>query len=222
MGDDRGMKVVIRADASSRMGTGHVMRCVALADALQARGGQPVFVCREHSGNLIDALRERALPVAVLPAPPNPAEVTQEDYADWLGVPASTDADETIGVLGDIRPDWLVVDHYSLGIDWEQRLRPHVARLLVIDDIARPHDCDALLDQNYSDEGERRYAGLIPSACPLLAGPRYALLVPVYARHRGARAAPDGSVGRVLVYFGGVDPSNLSGQALTALSATEF
>jgi UDP-2,4-diacetamido-2,4,6-trideoxy-beta-L-altropyranose hydrolase len=216
------MKVVIRADASARMGTGHVMRCVTLAQALESRGAQPSFVCREHPGSMIAALRKRSWPVAVLPGPEGPARTTQEDYADWLGVPESTDAEETIGALANDRPDWLVVDHYSLGTEWEQRLRPHVARLLVIDDLARPHQCDVLLDQNYSDDGAARHKDLVPGLCIVLAGPRYALLAPVYASRRQARPERDGTVRRVLVYFGGVDPSNMTGQALTALSAPEF
>jgi UDP-2,4-diacetamido-2,4,6-trideoxy-beta-L-altropyranose hydrolase len=216
------MKVVIRADASARMGTGHVTRCATLAQALASHGVQPTFVCREHQGNMIAALRARSWPVAVLPGPDGPARTTQEDYADWLGVAASTDAEETIGALVNETPDWLVVDHYSLGIEWEQRLRPHAARLLVIDDLARPHQCDALLDQNYSDEGEARHKNLVPGLCTVLAGPRYALLAPAYASHRQAQPERDGTVRRVLVYFGGVDPSNMSGQALNALSAPEF
>jgi UDP-2,4-diacetamido-2,4,6-trideoxy-beta-L-altropyranose hydrolase len=216
------MNVAIRADASSRMGTGHVMRCLALAGAVQARGAQPTFICREHPGNLIATLRERSLPVAVLPAPARRASTTAEDYADWLGVPESADADETVATLAGVNPDWLVVDHYSLGIEWERRLRPHAATVLAIDDLIRPHDCDALLDQNYSAQDERRYQGLVPGPCRVLSGPRYALLDSMYANRRDARPARDGTVRRVLVYFGGVDPFNLSGLALAALSAPEF
>ena len=52
------MNIVFRADASARMGTGHVMRCLVLAEALQARGAQPAFVCREHPGHLMAAIRD--------------------------------------------------------------------------------------------------------------------------------------------------------------------
>src|SRR5205823_5142728 len=117
----------------------------------------------------------------------------------------------------------MVVDHYGLGVEWERRARPRTGRVLVIDDLAnRAHDCDAMLDQNYSAEGERRHHGLVPDRCRLMVGPRYALLAPVYASHHQSPRPRDGQVGRVLVYFGGADPLNLSGQTLTALSSPAF
>lgn len=205
------------------MGTGHVMRCLALAEALQARGVQPSFICRAYPGHLIATLRERSSPVAVLPTPKTPASTVEEDYAAWLGVSQSEDGEQTLATLQGARPDWLVVDHYALDAEWEQRLCPHVGRLLVIDDLAnRDHDCDVLLDQSYSAEGERRHVGLVPERCRLLVGPRYALLAPEYASYRQAQPPRDGTVRRVLVYFGGADPSNMTGQALTALSAPEL
>lgn len=213
---------MFRADASGFMGTGHVTRCATLAETLQARGAQTTFVCREFPGNLIAPLREKAA-VRVLPAPIQSTPVTGDDYAVWLGVPESTDAHETTAALHGDRPDWLVVDHYALGTEWEQQLRPHVGRLLVIDDLAnRSHECDALLDQNYSDEGEGRHRGLVPGHSRLLVGPRYALLASAYASHRGTQPARVGTIRRVLVYFGGSDPFNLSGPTLTVLSEPEF
>jgi UDP-2,4-diacetamido-2,4,6-trideoxy-beta-L-altropyranose hydrolase len=213
------MNVIFRVDASSRMGTGHVMRCLTLATELQARGVQSTFVCREQTGHLIAALRERALPVAVLPAPKTVAGSVEEDYAAWLGVSQGEDAAQTIAALRGDDPEWIVVDHYGLDVEWERALRPRAGRLLVIDDLAnRTHDCDALLDQNYSEEGERRHAGLVPDRCELLVGPHYALLAPEYASYRETQSPRDGIVRRVLVYFGGADPSNMTGQALTAVS----
>lgn len=215
--------IVFRTDASVPMGTGHLTRCLTLSETLQARGAQTRFVCREHPGNLIAALREEAPPVAFLPAPSVPAGMAEEDYAAWLGVSTVEDAEQTIETLQGDHPDWMVVDHYGLDVEWERRLRPHVGRLLVIDDLAnRPHNCDVLLDQNYSVEGERRHVGLLPVSCQLLVGPRYALLAPEYAIYRQTLSARGGLVRRVLVYFGGSDPRNMTGLALEALSAPAF
>ena len=97
-------------------------------------------------------------------------------------------------------------------------------RILVIDDLAnRRHDCDLLLDQNVAADAEARYAGLLPSQTQRLLGPRYALLRPEYAETRqglrrcqGAQPSePDQTpIRRVLIFFGGTDPDNLSGRAL--------
>jgi len=213
------MNVVFRADASARMGIGHLMRCLTLAEALRERDVQIRFVCREHAGNLIALLQQKAIPVMVLPAPVAKDTAYSEDYATWLGVTQAEDAQQTIEALNGDEPDWLVVDHYGLDIEWEQRLRPHASKLMVIDDLAnRHHDCDILVDQNYSAEGEQRYAGFVPDTCGLLVGPRYALLRSEYATYRKTLHTRDGKVRRVLVFFGGSDPQNMTGMALEALS----
>ncbi|TCV84261.1 UDP-2,4-diacetamido-2,4,6-trideoxy-beta-L-altropyranose hydrolase [Sulfurirhabdus autotrophica] len=217
------MKVVFRVDASARMGVGHLMRCLTLAEVLRERGAQISFVCREHTGNLIPLVRQKAMSVKALPTTEANATETGEDYASWLGVTQAVDAEQSIEALNGEKPDWLVVDHYGLDIEWEQRLRPHVGKLIVIDDLAnRHHDCDVLLDQNFSAEGERRYSGLVPDACRLLAGPRYALLRPEYADYRRKHRFRDGQVKKVLVFFGGSDPQNMTGKTLEALSRTDL
>jgi UDP-2,4-diacetamido-2,4,6-trideoxy-beta-L-altropyranose hydrolase len=217
------MKVVFRADASARMGTGHIIRCLTIAEALRGRGIEASFICREHPGHLIAALRAKSVPVAVLPPPEMAAALDREDYAEWLGVPEREDADQTIAALDGQRPDWLVVDSYGLGEVWERELQPQAGRLFVVDDLAdRRHVCDALLDQNDAPPGTDRYRDLVPPHCRLFIGPRYALLAPIYAEIRRTLRSRDGTVRRVLVYFGGADPSNMTGQALTALSGHEF
>jgi UDP-2,4-diacetamido-2,4,6-trideoxy-beta-L-altropyranose hydrolase len=213
------MKVSFRVDASVRMGTGHVMRCLSLAESLRERGVQVHFICREHTGNLVALMRQKALPVTVLPAPAMNDATTGKDYAVWLGVTQAEDAKQTIEALNGERPDWLVVDHYGLDVEWEQRLRSHASKLMVIDDLAnRHHDCDVLLDQNYSLVGERRYSGFVPETCKILVGPRNALVHPEYAAYRRTMPARDGQVRRVLVFFGGSDPQNMTGMALEAIS----
>jgi UDP-2,4-diacetamido-2,4,6-trideoxy-beta-L-altropyranose hydrolase len=217
------MKVAFRVDASVRMGVGHLMRCLTLAEALHERGAKIQFVCREHKGNLIALLQQRAMPVTVLPAPSINDTTPSEDYAVWLGVTLAEDAEQTIKALNSERPDWLVVDHYGLDVEWEQRLRSYAGKLMVIDDLAnRRHDCNVLLDQNYSAEGEQRYAGLIQDTCKLLVGPRYALLRPEYAAYRKTLRAREDKVSRVLVFFGGSDPQNMTGMALEALSHADL
>ena len=217
------MTVVIRVDASELIGTGHITRSMALAEALRTRGAQVRFVCRAHPGNFIGVLKGKGLPVSALAALPTDAYPVGEDYAAWLGVPQAVDAAQTIGALDGGPPDWLVVDHYGLGAEWERLLRPHVGKLLVIDDLAdRDHDCDVLLDQTYSDPSVHRHDGLVPEACQLLVGPRYALLAPQYGSYRHALAGRDGHVRRVLVYFGGTDPRNMTSLVLAVLSTPEF
>jgi UDP-2,4-diacetamido-2,4,6-trideoxy-beta-L-altropyranose hydrolase len=201
------MNVAFRVDASSRMGTGHVMRCLALAQALADRGAQSLFVCRNHPGHLIDLVRERGWDVQVLDGP---------------ATDSGLDAAQTLLAVRDHTPDWLVVDHYGLDAAWEALVRPRVGRLLSIDDLERAHHSDVVLDQNYAPSRPHRYRDLVPAGCRVLLGPRYALLDANYEVHRRTQSTRPEVAGRVLVYFGGVDAGNMTGVALAALCAPEF
>jgi UDP-2,4-diacetamido-2,4,6-trideoxy-beta-L-altropyranose hydrolase len=214
------VKVAIRTDASSFIGTGHVVRCKTLADALRDGGAEIRFVCREHPGNMIQALQSAGYNVLRLPVSSNSREALLDhgDYGAWLGVEQAVDAAQTVEALADFRTDWLVVDHYGLDSSWEQLVRPAAGHIFVIDDLAnRPHNCELLLDQNFYADMESRYAGLLPSHTKQLLGPRFALLRPEYRKLRESLPQRSGVVRRILVFFGGVDRAQETEKALDAL-----
>jgi len=215
------MKVAFRTDASWVIGTGHVMRCMTLADELRDRGAEVRFICREHPGHLVSLLREAGYPAAGLPVPVNSiaaVRANSEDYASWLGLEQSEDAQQTLEALDDFKPDWMVVDHYGLDATWERLLRPKVGRVFVIDDLAnRPHECDLLLDQNLYVDMESRYTGLLPRHARQLLGPRFALLRPEFRKARESLRERDGTVRRILIFFGGVDSTQETEKALETL-----
>ena len=214
-------RVIFRVDASIAIGTGHVMRCLTLADLIVADGGACSFVMRRLEGNLIDFVASRGHRVDPLPKPTGATRASADDrHSEWLEVEPMTDAEQTraaIAVLGGA--DWLVVDHYALDARWEQALRPAARRIAVIDDLAdRPHDADLLIDQNLNMD-DRRYDGLTNADCVRLLGPRFALLRPEFSSYRAKLARdPKTPVRRVLVFIGGVDAP---GATLTALAALE-
>jgi UDP-2,4-diacetamido-2,4,6-trideoxy-beta-L-altropyranose hydrolase len=221
------LEIGLRADASLNIGTGHVMRCLTLAEELRRRGAVCRFICREHSGHLIGYIRERGFEVLVLPnATPSEALAARaaEDYAAWLGTDLATDAAQARQALGGRRLDWLVVDHYALDESWERLMRPMARHILVIDDLAnRRHDCEVLLDQNLGRTA-RDYAGQLPATGTVLAGPRYALLRPEFAAlHAQAlqRRTPT-RVRQLLVTLGGVDKDNVTLSVLEVLATSEL
>lgn len=214
------MKVIFRADASLDIGTGHVMRCLTLADALRAQGGRCGFVCREHSGNLIDVIRARGHEAHALPLLSDAGrDCGAGDYASWLGADWAADAQQTAAAVGAATVDWLVVDHYALDARWE-RLAGAVSRhVMVFDDLAdRLHDCELLLDQNLNRRADD-YAGLVPAGSDVLAGPRYALLRPDFSalREYSFTRRTQARMDRLLIGMGGIDRDNATGQVLDAL-----
>jgi UDP-2,4-diacetamido-2,4,6-trideoxy-beta-L-altropyranose hydrolase len=215
------MKIAFRVDASLKIGTGHVVRCLTLADLLWGKC-EISFICRELPEYQASQITERGFQLHRIfaasagSAPSRDhAEHPAQSVLDW-----EQDAHETISALSyDAPMHWLIVDHYGLDIRWEARLRPLTKRIMVIDDLAdRPHDCDVLLDQNLYPDMETRYDGLIPVHCKKLLGPSHALLRPQFIEAKKNLRKREGSVKRILIFFGGSDSTNETAKALEAIS----
>ncbi len=212
------MKVLIRTDASVEIGSGHLMRCLTLADELHDKGAEVTFVCREHPGHLFDLIETSSHRLIRLP-PPTSSTGGKLAHAQWLGVTQEEDAHQTAEALKVVgRLDWLIVDHYALDVEWEIAMRAYAERIMVIDDLAdRKHDCDVLLDQNLHGDMESRYENKVSPRCTKLLGSKYVLLRPEFKEVRGNLKIRDGSVKRIFVFFGGSDPTNETGKALQAI-----
>jgi UDP-2,4-diacetamido-2,4,6-trideoxy-beta-L-altropyranose hydrolase len=210
----QGASVALRTDASPRIGTGHVMRMLTLADALRDRGAHVRFIARTGPGDMLGAIRARGHEAIALPGGAVPAESdTMQDQ----------DAAQTLESLPSRRIDLLACDHYGLGRRWHAALRGRTANMLVVDDLAdREHDCDMLLDQNLG-RAPADYDGLLPRRCRRLVGPAYAMLRPQFARARAQalqRRIGTEEVRRVLVSLGGADLPNATCRVLESLAAT--
>lgn len=200
-----------RADASTQLGMGHVMRCLVLADQLRASGGECWFLCKPAPGDggaAITASGHRLLWLPQSPCSPD------QDAAQCL---------DAMRLAGRTRCDWLVADHYALDAAWETTMaRATGARLLAIDgQAARVHDADLLLDPVGLPGGEDRWDGLLPARCRRLIGPAHALLRPEFRAaerpRQNGRCGP-GDTPRVLLCFGGSDAPDATRHVLEALA----
>lgn len=235
------MKAVFRVDASIEIGSGHVARCMTLAQALARRGAEVRFVCRAHAGHLGAEVAASGIAVELLPlagaggarhpvstsdgsddarrSPRPGAEEGDARYSRWLGDGWQADASSTAASFGSSGPpDLLVADHYAIDHRWERALRCPGMTILAIDDLAdREHDCDVLLDQNYYRNLGSRYDALVPAGCKKLLGPRHALLREEFLAPGRAVRVRGERVDRILVFFGGMDRTNETAKALDAL-----
>jgi len=218
------VRIIFRTDASQQIGSGHVMRCLALAESLHESGAMIEFVTRDHLGNLNDYIQSKVYKIHVL-QDQHSCEThkisTENEYEQWHGVNQEKDAEETIDVLTSGQIHWLIVDHYALDYKWEEIVKPYVNKIMVIDDLAnRKHDCDLLLDQNYY--AQDRYDKLISPASTKLLGPKYALLRKEFSEYKQSNERKNKTIDRVFVFFGGSDPDNLTATALRALSQSKL
>lgn len=218
--------IVLRVDSSTSIGSGHVMRCLTLADALKNKGANCTFICRKHSGNMLALIQSRGHGVVALPIRGANTTLTsqhpRQEYLSWLGATTDEDAAQTIAALQSLKTDnpaLLIVDHYALNKDWEEQLKPYCQKIMVIDDLAdRQHDCDLLLDQTFGRD-ELDYQALVPEHCTILTGSYYALLRPEFAQWReySLQRRQQPQLKQLLITLGGVDKDNVTGQVLTAL-----
>lgn len=194
-------RVVVRADASRTIGTGHVRRMSVLAQALRREGALVDLLCNPEAPDLC------------------PEAVTRFD--GWRAVTAETDGPALAAAHG-VPPAWVVFDHYGLGAREETPYRTVAARLASLDDLAdRPHDVDLLVDMNLG-RSPSDYDGLTPPGCAVHTGAEWQIVHEAFLRMRPeslARrvAAPPPKM--LLLGLGGVDPGGATEPLLRALRA---
>jgi UDP-2,4-diacetamido-2,4,6-trideoxy-beta-L-altropyranose hydrolase len=215
-------RVAVRVDASATMGTGHLRRCLSLAQSLLELGARVDLLARRLDNVAPQVLAGPAVPDSLsvywLPAPAGKYASDENDTPQqaWAGVHWTQDVDDVMAALRDSNPDWLIIDHYAFDERWHAAVRHDLGcQILVIDDTAdRMLDADALLDQNWDSNHKVKYAGKLRRDTVLLTGPQFALLdkayrnTPRYRFHREVR-----SLG---IFMGGTDPGGASARILHA------
>lgn len=201
------MRLYIRADADSQIGTGHVMRCFALAQEWQMQGGQVTFISHCES----DTLRKRLI----------------EEGMDFIAIekthPDPGDLENTMMVLDNVSKQnqksrtWIVIDGYHFDSSYQKRLKEADYKILWIDDYghADHYYADLVLNQNiYADEFS--YTHREPYT-RLLLGTCYVLLRSEFKKWQGWQREIPTVARKVLVTLGGSDPDNVTLKVIQAL-----
>ena len=186
----RSLRVVIRADAGPHIGAGHLMRCLALAQALQDRGGRARFVMSVSAEALEGRIEGEGL------------------LASRLGCPTASEEDlkRTIALAQEDAADWVILDGYRFGADFQEGIRAAGLRLMVIDDFGQAgrYAARVIVDQNLTarEESYRRR----DTGAQLLLGLNYALLRREFRSWVGWTRDTPTVARRVLVTLGGATP----------------
>jgi UDP-2,4-diacetamido-2,4,6-trideoxy-beta-L-altropyranose hydrolase len=195
----------IRADADSQMGTGHVMRCLAIAQAWSDQGGDVVFLMRQPGVGI----RGRV----------------ENEHARILEISSDSgtldDAKESSLLARENQAEWLVVDGYQFDADYQDAIKASGLRLLFLDDCGHGsrYSAELVLNQNLH-ANESLYQNRLPET-ELLLGPRYALLRREFMGLRDwKRDIPD-KARKLLVTLGGSDPDNVTERVIQALRLAE-
>jgi UDP-2,4-diacetamido-2,4,6-trideoxy-beta-L-altropyranose hydrolase len=190
--------LIIRADADSRIGTGHIMRCLALGQAWQDAGGTVIFITCCKNETLLQRLRDENFTVVKL----NAASDFQSEIINQKSPTANT---------------WLVLDGYHFDLACQRTVRSAGFKLLLIDDYNHlsEYECDILLNQNINAP-ELHYC-VNPDAKQLL-GTQYALLRREFRRDKRVDRSIPAEAKNILVTLGGADPDNVTLKVIQALN----
>lgn len=206
MTDTRSKTLLIRADASAHIGTGHMMRCLALAQAWQDAGGHAIFAMAMQAPAPETRLGEEGMETVHL--------ATQPGSAD--------DAGQTVDLARRAGALTVVVDGYHFDAEYQRIIKDAGLRLLFIDDYGHAdyYWADLVLNQNI-----HAHAGLYAnraSYTQLLLGTRYVLLRREFLKWREwEREIPD-VARKVLVTLGGGDPDNVTLKVIHALQQAQI
>jgi len=193
------MNILFRADSSSIIGTGHIMRDLVLAT--QYPKANITFATQELDGNINHKIKESEYKIEVL---------------------KSNDIKELDGLIKKLNIDLLVIDHYNIDYKYEKTLKIQNSKLIILsfDDTYEKHYCDILLNHNIS-ANKKKYKGLVPKHCELRCGAKYTLLRDEFYKQKKKRRKKISSKKHIFIAMGGADHSNINIKILKVLKKFE-
>jgi UDP-2,4-diacetamido-2,4,6-trideoxy-beta-L-altropyranose hydrolase len=212
-------RVAMRADASRRIGLGHLKRCLALAQALRDKGAEVAFITRASdvdSAGIVTTAGFTLLPMPRLVDGAEELDDKPPPLAALLARRWDHDAADSTCAMHAWQPQAVVVDHYGIDARWHCAVRTATgARIAVIDDLAdRPLAADLLIDHNPAPDHAAKYRAALRYAAPICGGPSHALLDAAFGHQARCRIEP--ALRSVGIFMGGTDPGNFSAFAVRA------
>ena len=188
------MNILFRADSSSTIGTGHIMRDLVLAE--QFEDANIVFATQDLSGNINHKIEEKDYTIEIL---------------------NSNDIEELIDIIKKYSVEMIIIDHYGIDYDYEKALKEITGiTVFVLDDTYEKHYCDILLNHNiYADSS--RYKNLVPEHCELRCGADFTLLREEFISEKTKQSKSIQETKNIFIAMGGADHSNLNIQILKVL-----
>ena len=191
------MNILFRADSSSNIGTGHIMRDLVLAE--QFKDANIIFATQDLSGNINHKIQEKDYTIEIL---------------------NSNDIEEVNRLIKKYNIDMIVIDHYGIYKQYEEQLKIQypALKIMSLDDTYEKYHCDILLNINlYADNTQ--YKNLVPKDCELRCGAKYMLLRDefIVEKQKGRQNKNNRENLNVFIAMGGTDHSNLNIEILKVL-----
>lgn len=182
------MNILVRADSSSNIGTGHIMRDLVLAK--EYKNENIIFATQDLVGNIKDKIIEAGYKIELL---------------------KSNDFEDLNDLIKKLNIDMIIIDNYDIDYNFEKKLKEDNSslKIFVLDDTYEKHFCDILLNHNiYADE--KKYKNKIPENCELRCGAKYTLLRDEFLEAKKAKKRVKKKNQTIFLGLGGADHKNLN------------
>ncbi len=184
------MNILVRADSSSNIGTGHIMRDLVLAK--EYKNENIIFATQDLVGNINHKIEEENYKIELL---------------------KSNGFEELNKLVKKFEIDMIIIDNYDIDYNFEKKLKEDnpSLKIFVLDDTYEKHFCDILINHNIS-ANEKRYKNLVPNNCELRCGSKYTLLRDEFleAKKQKNSIKKDKKIKTIFVAMGGADHSNIN------------
>lgn len=185
--------ILIRADSSSKIGVGHIMRDLVLAN--EYLNDNIIFACQYLDGNINDKILESNYELEIL---------------------SSNNIEELDFLIKKLKINLLIIDHYQIDYLYEKELKQNnlSLKILSFDDTYERHYCDILLNHNiYANV--KKYKDLVTNDCELRCGKEFTLIREEFTFESTKEYKIDSPT--ILIAMGGSDHSNINIQILKVL-----
>ena len=201
------LNIIFRVDSSDIIGTGHIIRCLNLADYYKNHNIE--FICKDLPFNLIDNISKN-YKVNIIKL--NDNSKINYNINTWLGESWEKDCKKTIDIIKNKEIDWIIIDHYNIDYKWENMIKQYVKNIMVIDDYTnRKHNCNILLNQQIDvNFGKKLYNNnIVNNDCKLLLGNKYIIFNEKFFDIL-KKIKKKNELKRINIFMGGSDPNNIT------------
>ncbi len=191
--------ILFRADSSSEIGIGHIMRDLVLASQYSNKDYNIIFATQNLNGNINHKILEAGYKLITL---------------------KSNSKKELVKLIDKLKIDLLVIDHYKINFKKEKYIKEKTAvKILSFDDTYEKHHCDILLNHNIG-ANKNKYLELVPKNCELRCGSKYTLIRNEFKKIK----IKDRKINKqkkinVFISMGGTDNLNLNIEILKILKS---
>jgi UDP-2,4-diacetamido-2,4,6-trideoxy-beta-L-altropyranose hydrolase len=188
--------ILFRADSSSTIGTGHIMRDLVLAQKYAKKGAKVIFATQELNGNINYKIDDAGFERVVV---------------------KSNSKKELVCLIKNLSIDLLIIDHYGIRYKKEKYIKEKTGvKILSFDDTYEKHYCDILLNHNISAQ-KTRYKKLVPQNCTIKCGKKYTLLRDEFYKEKNKKYKKNEKITTIFLSMGGADTANLNIKILKIL-----